>query len=132
MKVRSHFIKATQGVAERKRAERPELIVLDRKGEDKYPVIKVVPNQALKVKDIFARFLRGLPIDESKLANRPVWPSEDMSHDSPDMGEIQRMDPMERKDLARSAKFKVPKKAEQPPSPSAKDNPDPGPGDPKP
>lgn len=119
MKVRSHFIPATQGVAERKKSKRPELILLDKKGNPKYEDVKVVPNKALTVKDIMQKYMRGLPVDDS-LKGSPTWAGENMTHDSPDMSKIQQMDRMEKSDLAKSAKWKIPKKQQ---SPSVKDNP---------
>lgn len=135
-RVRSNFMPGQKNLRyEKKKDKRPELILLDKVGNEKYPEKKVAPNQALTVKDIMSKYMRGLPVDETKLAGRPVWPGEDMNHNSPDLSKIANMDRMERKDLARSAKFQVPGKPEpkaEPQSPSAKDNPDPRPGDPKP
>lgn len=102
---------------ERSRDERSsQLVTLDRKGREKYPSVKVVPDKSLKVKDIIDRYTRGLPIDPGT-GSRPIFPGEDMTHESPDMSKLSMMDRMERKDLARTAKFKVPKKQEPPAPP---------------
>lgn len=122
MKVRSHYIPATQGVTERKREQRKkELVPLDKKGKEKFPVVKVIPNQALSVRDIMDKFVRGIPVDTA--GQKPVWPTDDMTHDSPDLNQLRYLDRMEGKDMARTARFKIPKKAEPPISPSAKDDP---------
>lgn len=87
------------------------------KGELLYPDEKVVPNQALTPQDIIDRFTRGLPT-EDQMGPKPVW-VDNMDHDSPDFNQLANMDPMEKKDFARSARIKLkpePPK-EEPPAP---------------
>lgn len=119
MKVRSQFIPATQGVTERTEKQR-KLIMYDKSGKEMFPRIKVVPNKALKVKDIIDRFTRGLPIDEGQ-TSKPIWP-EGTSHDSPDYNKLNMMDRPDRADMARTIRKRVPKEPDK--SPDAIANPD--------
>lgn len=119
-RVRSQYTPFTPST-ERKRDQIKYLTIKDKKGNLVNPVIKVVPNKALKVKDILDRYVRGLPTEEGQAKNM-VWPSEDMTHDQPDMNKLSNLDRMEKKDLARGAKFKIPGKPD--PSPDAIANPD--------
>lgn len=107
---------------ERKRSEIPYLCLKDKKGNLINEVVKVVPNRALKVKDIIDRYTRGLPIEEMS-GSKPVWSKEDMTHDSPDLSKLSQLDKMDKKDLARGARYKIPKLPDQ--SPDAIANPDP-------
>lgn len=113
-RIRSCYMPAKEGVYERKRNQRAaELIILDKKGNELFPVVKVVPDKGLKVRDIMDRYTRGLPVETGKQAQ--VWPGEDMTHDSPDLNKLAQMDAMEKKDMARSVKFKIPKQPEAEP-----------------
>jgi hypothetical protein len=60
-----------------------------------------VPDQALKVRDIMNRFIKGQSIEHALKTQQPVWP-ETVSHDSPDLNQIRNMDKMDKADLARS------------------------------
>lgn len=121
VKVRSHFIPATTGVKERKLNKRPRLMLRkftpSKKDDGKYyegellfKPEKVMPKQALSVKDVIQRFTKGLPIQDPPRSSKPVWPAESMTHDSPDYNSILMMDRQDKADMARSAKIN--KKAE--------------------
>lgn len=77
----------------------------------------VVPDQSLKVRDIIDRFLKGLPLPNLHRSN-PVWTDQEtLSHDTPDLNRMANLDPMDKLDLARSAKVRKKKAPEEPPGP---------------
>lgn len=118
--VHSHF-NPPKNSGERKADDRPLFVMRNKNGKELYPSEKVVPNKALKVKDIIDRFTRGLPVEETH-GSKPVWPKDDMSHESPDYGKVASMDKMDSIDMSRSMRVTrrkavsvPPKKDENPP-----------------
>lgn len=72
---------------------------------------ETVPDQSLKIRDVIDRFTRGLPVNvETK---RGVFPDQ-VSHDSPDIEALGRMDRMDKFDFARSAQVKRKKEVPKP------------------
>lgn len=122
VKTRSHFT-SKDGVksTERKFKDRDDLHYKDKKGEEQFPSEKVVPNKALKPRDVIDRFTRGVPLQDV-VGAKPVWLAEDATHESPDLEKLRDMDRMEKKDFVRSArvKFKPPKPS---PAPKVDENP---------
>lgn len=92
-------------------------------GKIVFPHKKAVPNKALTPKDIVDRFMKGLPQPEAEGATKPVYPDQEtLSHDSPDLSKMSRMDVQDRKDFARGARVKM-KPQEADPKPDPKKDP---------
>lgn len=112
IKVHSHFSTDRGGRFENPKHSR---IYVEKAGKmvELFPSQKVVPNQALKPKDIIDRFTRGLPIETPSGTAKAVYPDQKtLSHNSPDMNALARLTKMEKADIARSAKIRY--KPDQP------------------
>lgn len=91
----------------------PVLQRKDKKGATLYPHNKAIPNKALTAREVIDRYRKGLPINAPN-TSPPVYTADDMSHDSPDLGELQRMSPQDKKDLARQGVTITMKEKKQP------------------
>lgn len=79
--------------------------------DELYPCNVTIPDQAISMRDVLERFSRGLPVNSIADQGYSYVDGAD-SHDAPDFDAMRRLDPMDRKDLARSARVNRKKKDE--------------------